>query len=224
MLRKIILLCIIGLLTVGCGSQDKPLARIVSVKGKVDARLESSSAFVAAQADMQLKHQGAVRTGKDSGTILEDIARKGSIKTDPDSYYEVRAGTSIGFHGSGKAVFDIDKQQTEIQIDTPHGNTAVLGTKFGQLVSSDTFNSGLKKDRLNLLPAMVPNKKFQPVRSFNGKSMTGHCHNWQILTCLNRKIFSEIKMKALNLTRDNFEHLFANADVNDTTTRLRKAV
>lgn len=139
MCRKIILLFVIGLLAVGCGSQNEPLARIASVKGKVDARLKASGAFVAAQTDMQLKHQGAVRTGKEGGTTLEDIARKGGIKIDSDSYYEVRAGTNIGFQGVGKAVFDINKQQTEIRIDTPHGSTAVLGTKFGQIVSSDTF-------------------------------------------------------------------------------------
>jgi len=139
MRKLLVCLCLSCLLAAGCGSQSEPLARIASVQGKVDARLEGAGAFVAAKADMQLKHQGAVRTEKDSVAIIEDIARKGGIKIDPDSYYEVRAGTSIGFQGSGKAVFDINKQQTEIQVETPHGNTAVLGTKFGQLVSSDSF-------------------------------------------------------------------------------------
>jgi len=139
MSRTIMIICFACMLTVGCGSQNEPLARIATVQGKVDARLESTAAFVAAKVDMQLKDQGAVRTDKDSTAVLEDIARKGGVKIDPDSYYEVRAGTSLGFHGSGKAVFDINKQQTEIQVETPHGNTAVLGTKFGQLVSSDSF-------------------------------------------------------------------------------------
>lgn len=128
-----------GLFAAGCGSQSEPLAKISSVEGKVAARLEVNSDFVEAKAEMQLKHQGAVRTDKDSVAVLEDIARKGSIKIDPDSYYEVRAGTCIGFQSSGKAVFDINKQNTQIQVETPHGNTAVLGTKFGQLVSSDSF-------------------------------------------------------------------------------------
>lgn len=139
MCRKIMLLCILSLMALGCGSQNEPLARIASVKGKVDARLEASSTFVAAQTDMQLMHQGAVRTAKESGATLEDVVRKGAIEIDPDSYYEVRSGTSIGFQRVGKAVFDINRQQTEIHIDTPHGTTAVLGTRFGQIVSSDTF-------------------------------------------------------------------------------------
>jgi len=139
MKKLLVLFCLIGLFVTGCGSTDEPLARIAQTEGKVDARAEGSLDFVAAKIDMQLKHQGAVRTDKESTAALEDMARKGSIKIAPDSYYEVRAGVTMGFHGSGKAVFDVNKQQTEIQIETPHGNTAVLGTKFGQLVSSDSF-------------------------------------------------------------------------------------
>lgn len=149
--RNIILFCISCLFLVGCGGQTEPLARIVSVKGKVDARLEAVGAFVAAKADMQLKHQCAVRTDKDSIAVLEDIARKGSIKIDPDSYYEVRTGNSIGFQGSGKAVFDVNKQQTEIQVENPYGNTAVLGTKFGQLVSSDTFELWVEEGQVEFV-------------------------------------------------------------------------
>jgi hypothetical protein len=139
MQKSIIVVCILGVLLTGCGSSNEPLARIAAIEGKVDARPELNGAFAAAKVDMQLKHQGAVRTDKESTAALEDMARKGSVKIAPDSYYEVRAGVTLGFHGAGKAVFDVNKQQTEIQIETPHGNTAVLGTKFGQIVASDSF-------------------------------------------------------------------------------------
>lgn len=139
MQKSIIVVCILGVLLTGCGSSNESLARIAAIEGKVDARPEVNGAFAAAKVDMQLKHQGAVRTDKESTAALEDIARKGSVKIAPDSYYEVRAGVTLGFHGAGKAVFDVNRQQTEIQIETPHGNTAVLGTKFGQIVASDSF-------------------------------------------------------------------------------------
>jgi len=139
MYKLAILFCVGSILLAGCGGAGEPLARIAAIEGKVDARPEAEGAFAAAKVDMQLRHQGAVRTDKESTAALEDMARKGSIKIEPDSYYEVRAGVTLGFHGSGKAVFDVNKQQTEIQIETPHGNTAVLGTKFGQIVASDSF-------------------------------------------------------------------------------------
>lgn len=166
--KFILFFCVFSLsLVYGCGSQNEPLAKIASLKGKVDARTGAGATFVPAQTDMHLKHQGAIRTDRESEATLEDISRKGSIKIDPDSYYEVRAGTNIGFHGNGKAIFDINKQQTEIHIETPHGNTAVLGTKFGQVISEEKFELWVEEGRVEFTAkngdkqALSANQKIQ---------------------------------------------------------------
>lgn len=82
---------------------------------------------------------GAVRTGKDSGASLLTVADSAKVDVAADSYFEVRAGDKIGFQGDGKAVYDVNKQQKSIVVETQHGNTAVLGTRFGQLISSSSF-------------------------------------------------------------------------------------
>jgi len=83
---------------------------------------------------------GAVRTGKNSAASLLTVADSAKVDVAADSYFEVRAGNDkIGFQGDGKAVFDVNKQQKSIVVETQHGNTAVLGTRFGQFISSSSF-------------------------------------------------------------------------------------
>ena len=128
-------------LLAGCGSQPAaPAAKIVSISGQVEARAMADQSFITASADQQLMAGGAVRTGKDSVASLLTVADSAKVDVAADSYFEVRAGNDkIGFQGDGKAVFDVNKQQKSIVVETQHGNTAVLGTRFGQLVSSGSF-------------------------------------------------------------------------------------
>ncbi len=127
-------------LVAGCGNQPVPAAKIASVNGQVEARIMADQSFAAASVDLQLMAGGAVRTGKDSGASLLTVADSAKVDVAADSYFEVRAGNDqIGFQGDGKAVYDVNKQQKSIVVETQHGNTAVLGTRFGQLVSSSSF-------------------------------------------------------------------------------------
>ncbi len=123
----------------GCGNQSAPVAKIVSISGQVEARVMAEQGFSAASTDLQLMDGGAVRTGKDSAASLLTVADSAKVEVAADSYFEVRAGDKIGFQGDGKAVFDVNKQQKSIVVETQHGNTAVLGTRFGQLISSSSF-------------------------------------------------------------------------------------
>ena len=124
----------------GCGNQSVPVAKVVSLSGQVEARTTADKNFSAASADLQLMAGGAVRTGKNSAASLLTVADSAKVDVAADSYFEVRAGNDkIGFQGDGKAVFDVNKQQKSIVVETQHGNTAVLGTRFGQLISSGSF-------------------------------------------------------------------------------------
>ncbi len=63
-----------------------------------------------------------------------------SIDIFADSYFEVRAAGSVaGYQGEGSAAYEVKKQNNPVAIETPHGTTAVLGTKFGQQVASDAI-------------------------------------------------------------------------------------
>jgi len=129
-----------ALLVTGCGNQPVPAAKIVSINGQVEARITADQSFSAASADLQLMAGGAVRTGKDSVASLLTVADSAKVDVAADSYFEVRAGNDkIGFQGDGKAVYDVNKQQKSIVVETQHGNTAVLGTRFGQQISSSSF-------------------------------------------------------------------------------------
>lgn len=124
----------------GCGNQSVPVAKVVSLSGQVEARTTADKNFSAASADLQLMAGGAVRTGKNSAASLLTVADSAKVDVAADSYFEVRAGNDkIGFQGDGKAVFDVNKQQKSIVVETQHGNTAVLGTRFGQFISSSSF-------------------------------------------------------------------------------------
>ena len=115
-------------LVAGCGNQPVPAAKIVSINGQVEARIVADQSFSAASTDLQLMAGGAVRTGKDSAASLLTVADSAKVDVAADSYFEVRAGDDkIGFQGDGKAVYDVNKQQKSIVVETQHGNTAVLG-------------------------------------------------------------------------------------------------
>lgn len=128
------------LLMSGCGQTAAPAAKIVSVNGQVEARVSPDQNFAVAKSDLQLLIGGAVRTGKESAVGLLTLSDSAKIEVSADSYFEVRAGDDkIGFQGNGKAIFDVNKQQKSIIVETQHGNTAVLGTRFGQNISSSSF-------------------------------------------------------------------------------------
>lgn len=140
-------LLVMSLLIVGCGMRGV-VAKITGTEGEVSTRNSGSAPFVKAQPGLELAEGGAVRTGKDGKAVLEDLARKGRITVDLDSYYEVRMNKSVGWLEYGKALFDIIRQEEEIVIETPHGNTAVLGTVFGQVVASDSFELWVEKGKV----------------------------------------------------------------------------
>jgi hypothetical protein len=122
----------------GCGDKAAPAARILSVAGTVQARVSSGIDFAAAKPGMELKVGGAIRTGSNSNARILTHFDSMKIDVSADSFFEVREGKTVGFQGEGKAVYDVNKQKSDAVIETPHGATAVLGTKFGQQIGSDS--------------------------------------------------------------------------------------
>lgn len=129
----------------GCGQEKAKIVQISSIEGEVFFKASGTPNFVAATTNSFLFSGDAIRTGKDSTAILKNIAHSAQIKVFPETYYEIKGGNSLGFQDKGIAVFDVEKQQNEIVVETVHGITAVLGTQFGQVVSTDTFELIVEK-------------------------------------------------------------------------------
>ena len=145
--RSYLLLCFMAavIFVTGCDSTSEKVAHINSFEGAVSARAESDSAFIPAIAQMPLHSGGAIRTDADGKALLELVDGSARISVESDSYYEVRSGSTIGSHQSGRAVFDVNKQEKDIIIETPHGNTAVLGTRFAQVISENSLQIFVEK-------------------------------------------------------------------------------
>lgn len=144
LLKVIVSFVLVGLL-VGCGLEKEKIAQIYAIEGEVYLRTEGNQKFVTAKKDVFLFAGDAIRTGKNSNAILKNLPHSAHIKVFPETFFEIRSGKSIGFQSDGKAVFDVEKQQNEICVETVHGITAVLGTQFGQVVTSGTFELIVEK-------------------------------------------------------------------------------
>lgn len=129
----------------GCGQQEKAAAKIFSFSGDVAFKARSDAQFAPAAANAEIIAGGAVRTSKESEASLQLTANKANIRIYEDTFFEVRAENSLGFQSSGKAVYDVNKQEKEIMVETTHGNTAVLGTRFAQIVKEDSFELWVEK-------------------------------------------------------------------------------
>ena len=155
-----------SLAVVGCGDGEAPLVRIAKVEGNVEIRELPGAAFVPALVEMTMKHQGAVRTGKSSRATLVHLAHKSVVTVLEDSWYEVRAGAAAGCQSAGQAIFEVEKQQNEFIIESSHGATAVLGTKFAQIVSSDTIEIWVKSGLVEFTSRTGRKKQIAALQKF----------------------------------------------------------
>jgi hypothetical protein len=113
----------------GCGSQE-PLASLHNPQGKVQTKENSAASFKAAQNQESMRDGSAVKTGEDGETGLI-FPGKGELSLKPNSYFDVKKGDFLGLQTQGRVMYKIQKQgEKAIQIQTPHGVTAVLGTQF----------------------------------------------------------------------------------------------
>ncbi len=133
----------------GCGTPASPTAKIEMATGQVQARESAGKEFIQADTKTRLFTGSAVRTGRESAARILILPDNAVIDLEANSFFEVRAATGkIGFQDTGKAVFNVNKKNTEVIIETRHGNTTVLGTKFGQMVSTDSFELFVKEGKV----------------------------------------------------------------------------
>ncbi|MEW6708655.1 MAG: FecR domain-containing protein [Candidatus Riflebacteria bacterium] len=127
------------ILLLGCSAEQADVCRLKSFTGEVEVSADKNDFKPAANG--QLMAAGSeIRVRKNSSALLEFIQNSGTLTLKENSFFEVKAGNCLGNQKAGMASYDINKKQTEIVIETPHGTTAILGTKFVQSVTESSFD------------------------------------------------------------------------------------
>ena len=111
----------------GCGTSTSSVASIDRLEGQVERK--SGNAFVPAKVKDPLISGEAVKTAEKSSASL--LFSTGSeVQVNAESYFEIGSDQKIGRQESGTAIYRIEKDKSGVQVETPHGNTTVLGTVF----------------------------------------------------------------------------------------------
>ncbi|NLI77720.1 MAG: FecR domain-containing protein [Candidatus Riflebacteria bacterium] len=133
--RNVALSAVLGLAfltVVGCGgggSSPSAIATLGQVQGKVEARSRGGDPFAPAAGEVSLQAGGAVRTGEDGHGQVKYLDGT-EVALSPETYYEVKEQTTLGRQESGSGRYRVSPQKTTVEVETPHGVTAVLGTAF----------------------------------------------------------------------------------------------
>ncbi|MBU1105187.1 MAG: FecR family protein [Candidatus Riflebacteria bacterium] len=109
------------------------VATVVRISNQVERQCAGSIDFLEVKAADLLVPGDAIKTGKNSSVEL--IFADGSkIAFGSEAYFQVKGEKCLGDHRLGRAVFEIKKQTpaVSVEVSTPQGITAVLGTVFVQ--------------------------------------------------------------------------------------------
>ena len=133
----------------GCSKEDLR-AQFVKVSGTVEMRPTPSTPFTRAVQKDFLPSGGAVRTLVESTADLFLQDNKGVIEIKPDTYLELPLSGNDIKQDSGTIIYRINTNSGGYTIDTPHGETGVLGTTFQITVNADSTTVGVKEGKVSL--------------------------------------------------------------------------
>jgi len=135
------------ILFTGCSGAGVQIATLKEFSGTVEFSRGGAQSFEAAQKEQPLFTGDEIRVRADSSaTIL--FATGSAIHLKDNAFFEVRDDSCLGRQNSGTAYYDVNKHESEIVIETPHGTTAILGTQFCQLITEDTFDLWVKEGKV----------------------------------------------------------------------------
>ncbi len=141
--------CLI-LLNAGCGKKILQGVLIEEVKGTVQTRITRESLFEAAKPKMALAVGGAIKSG-DDGFARISFPSGATIEIRPDTFFEIGEDNNLGKQANGEALFQVKPQGVKTTVETPHGVTAILGTKFLQQISSDSTTISLFEGKVQFM-------------------------------------------------------------------------
>ncbi len=177
-----VILAALFFLVLGCGggaATGGAGARITEIKGKVRARSTGSGEFHDASANEAIPPGGAIKTAEDGFAKLR-FPDESEVSLKPDTVFEIGSGSQLGKESEGTAIFRIQKQKSGLEVQTPHGVAAVLGTVFLVETRKDkvgvaveegrvAFTSSSTGERVELTEGQklqaTPNKKFPPLEN-----------------------------------------------------------
>ncbi|OGK05825.1 MAG: hypothetical protein A2W80_00655 [Candidatus Riflebacteria bacterium GWC2_50_8] len=130
-----------GQTTHGTGQESlsgNVVATLVRAESLVEKLCAGTTDYVKALPADQLLGGDAIRTGDDASAELA-FADGSKVLLGPGAWFKVNDEKQIGEHLRGRAVFEIEKQtgSGSVEILTPQGVTAVLGTKFVQEIGEN---------------------------------------------------------------------------------------
>lgn len=125
----LVFLVVICLGNSGCTAGKISVAKIQKAKGTIEVRFSADSRFAAAEDGTQIAVGGAAKTGEDSTTQVV-FTDRAMVFLKPESFFEVGSGPTLGRQNAGTGIYSVDKTGKDTRIETPHGVTAVLGTRF----------------------------------------------------------------------------------------------
>lgn len=140
MLRKILFLIYvvnIVFFVTSCTKTLQPLAHVKQPVGTVEAMIKEGENFIKAIENLGLFSGSVIRTLDNSFAKLLFINGI-QVSINPETYFKITAKPAIGEQTSGSAIYQVPKSNEIIEINTPHGVTAVLGTVFKLEVSKKT--------------------------------------------------------------------------------------
>ncbi|MGM0599989.1 MAG: FecR domain-containing protein [Candidatus Rifleibacteriota bacterium] len=129
----------------GCSDQNNvPIGQLIKISGTVEIREAPGQKFKTASVNLKLFNDMAVRTQENSKAKLS-FTCGGQLKLSSNAFFQVKSGQVLGKQTSGSGFYEIDKQPKPLSIETPHGVTTILGTKFRQMVNETSVEIFLKE-------------------------------------------------------------------------------
>lgn len=151
---------IVPLFLTGCDS-GKPVAMLLNPKGQVQVKATTQSVFEPAKGQTPLPEGAAIKTG-DDGSAEVKYGDDSLLLLRSNSLFLVKAGNSLGKQDEGNMIFKIQAQKVEVNVETPHGVTAVLGTTFAQQVSSESTILSLDQGKVRFTDHASQSKTLEP--------------------------------------------------------------
>ncbi|MBF0500063.1 MAG: FecR domain-containing protein [Candidatus Riflebacteria bacterium] len=150
-LTVFIAMMFLGIWMIGCGNAKAPTADWAAVidhpQGNVAVRETSATAFHPGKQGDRLPEGAATRTDETGWAKLK-FPDESLVTVFPDTFFEVKAGNTMGAQTSGRALYKITPQKQRSMVETPHGVTAVLGTEFLIAIATDGTSIHVKEGKV----------------------------------------------------------------------------
>jgi hypothetical protein len=123
-------------------------AKLQGLNGTVQTRVGPQAAFADAKEGDVVQTGTTVKTGED-GRVKLVFTEGGELDIMPDSLFEIGKDQNLGNQTEGAVWYKLPKQKEQLQIRSPHGVTAILGTRFFIKIATDSSSIGLEEGSIS---------------------------------------------------------------------------